>query len=155
MGRARRKRKFGTTEKRMLTGCSMLAVSAVLTVLSGQSPGMAEWYSTHIYPVIVSVVGRGSGLFTCSLAALCLYVLVLLTVGSLIPVSYTHLLLLSNEGCIHCETCTYPDAPCRMPGTLTPAVEGFGINVQRLSKTAKVRYINGSNTVTYFGLLLF
>ena len=84
MGRARRKRKFGTTEKRMLTGCSMLAVSAVLTVLSGQSPGMAEWYSTHIYPVIVSVVGRGSGLFTCSLAELCLYVLVLLTVGSLI-----------------------------------------------------------------------
>ena len=64
-------------------------------------------------------------------------------------------LLLSNEGCIHCETCTYPDAPCRMPGTLTPAVEGFGINVQRLSKTAKVRYINGPNTVTYFGLLLF
>ena len=42
-----------------------------------------------------------------------------------------------------------------MPGTLTPAVEGFGINVQRLSKTAKVRYINGPNTVTYFGLLLF
>ena len=47
------------------------------------------------------------------------------------------------------------NAPCRMPGTLTPAVEGFGINVQRLSKTAKVRYINGPNTVTYFGLLLF
>lgn len=45
---------------------------------------MAEWYSTHIYSVIVSAVGRFSGLFSCSLAELCLYVLVLLTVGSLI-----------------------------------------------------------------------
>lgn len=84
MGRTRRKRKFGTTEKRMLTGCFMLVVSALLTVLSGQSLRMAEWYSTHIYSVIVSAVGRFSGLFSCSLAELCLYVLVLLTVGSLI-----------------------------------------------------------------------
>ena len=43
MGRTRKKQKFGTTEKRMITGCLLLAGSAVLTVLSGQNPGMAEW----------------------------------------------------------------------------------------------------------------
>ena len=40
----------------------MLVVSALLTVLSGQSLRMAERHSTHIYSVIVSAVGRFSGL---------------------------------------------------------------------------------------------
>lgn len=84
MGRTRKKQKFGTTEKRMITGCLLLAGSAVLTVLSGQYPGMAEWYSTHTYPVIVSVVGRLSGLFSWSLSELCVYALILLAAGSLI-----------------------------------------------------------------------
>lgn len=64
-------------------------------------------------------------------------------------------LILSNEGCIRCKTCTYPHAACRMPDTLFPSVEGFGIYVNKLAETANIRYSNGANTVTYFGLLLF
>lgn len=64
-------------------------------------------------------------------------------------------LLLSNESCIRCEECTYPDNPCRFPEKLFPAVEGYGIMVTDIAKSVDVKYNNGDNTVTYFGLLLF
>ena len=64
-------------------------------------------------------------------------------------------LLLSNEGCGRCETCTCPDAPCRFPEKLFPAVEGYGIYVNKLAESAGLKYINGKNTVTYFGMLLY
>lgn len=64
-------------------------------------------------------------------------------------------LLLSNEGCTRCQSCTYPDSPCRMPELLFPSVEGFGIHVGQLAQKAGLTYINGENTVTYFGVLLY
>ncbi|MGI6238407.1 MAG: DUF2284 domain-containing protein [Christensenellales bacterium] len=64
-------------------------------------------------------------------------------------------MILSNEGCLRCETCTYPDAPCRFPDSLQPSLEGYGIMVSDLAAMAGVRYINGKDTVTYFGGLLF
>ena len=64
-------------------------------------------------------------------------------------------LLLSNEGCGRCSTCTYPDAPCRFPQYLYHSLEGYGFIVSELAKEAGIRYNNGSNTVTYFGALLF
>lgn len=62
-------------------------------------------------------------------------------------------LLLSNEGCIRCQSCTYPEKPCRFPQMLFPALEGYGILVNRLAASAGIPYIAGPNTVTYFGLL--
>ena len=64
-------------------------------------------------------------------------------------------LLLSNEGCGRCARCTYPDAPCRFPELLYHSLEGYGFIVNELAKEAGMRYNNGSNTVTYFGALLF
>jgi len=64
-------------------------------------------------------------------------------------------LLLSNEGCARCRDCTYPNAPCRFPERLFPSLEGFGILVSDLAKSAGIRYINGTNTVTYFGMICF
>ncbi|MGI5958326.1 MAG: DUF2284 domain-containing protein [Massiliimalia sp.] len=69
--------------------------------------------------------------------------------------SLSDFLLLSNEGCIRCKTCTYPQAPCRFPQMLFPSIEGYGIHVGQLAKAAGIRYINGANTVTYFGMLLY
>lgn len=63
--------------------------------------------------------------------------------------------LLSNEGCGRCEACTYPDAPCRFPEKLHHSLEGYGFIVSDLAKEAGIHYINGANTVTYFGVLLF
>lgn len=64
-------------------------------------------------------------------------------------------LLLSNEGCLRCASCTYPDAPCRFPQKLHPALEGFGFIVSELAREAGICYNSGANTVTYFGALLF
>ena len=65
-----------------------------------------------------------------------------------------HYLLLSNEGCKRCRTCTYPDAPCRFPRQLHHSLEGYGFIVSELAKQAGIHYSNGTNTVTYFGALL-
>jgi len=64
-------------------------------------------------------------------------------------------LMLGNEGCKRCKTCTYPDAPCRFPETLSPSVEGYGIFVYDLAKKAGVPYRPNENTVAYFGMICY
>ena len=64
-------------------------------------------------------------------------------------------LLLSNEGCGRCARCTYPDAPCRFPDSVAASVEGYGIFVYELAKSAGLRYKNPGDTVTYFGMCCF
>ena len=64
-------------------------------------------------------------------------------------------LLLSNEGCIRCKSCTYPDAPCRFPDKLYPSLEGYGILVTELAKRAGLNYNGGKSTVSYFGMLCY
>ena len=64
-------------------------------------------------------------------------------------------LILSNEGCGRCLKCTYPDAPCRFPQLLHHSLEGYGFIVSELAEEAGIRYNNGSDTVTYFGAILF
>ncbi len=61
---------------------------------------------------------------------------------------------LGCEGCSLCEKCTYPDAPCRFPEIAVSSVEACGISVVELSKRIGINYSNGSNTVTYFCILL-
>ncbi len=64
-------------------------------------------------------------------------------------------LLLSNEGCPRCKKCTYPDAPCCFPETLSPSVEGYGIMVYELAKSAGLRYRASPESVSYFGMCCF
>ncbi len=64
-------------------------------------------------------------------------------------------LLLSNEGCKRCKTCTYPQAPCCFPDKLFPSLEGYGMLVNKLAKSAGIPYIGGPNTVSYFGMVCF
>ena len=58
-------------------------------------------------------------------------------------------------GCSICKKCTYPDAPCRFPEKAVISVEACGINVVSLAKNTGIHYYNGSNTVTYFCIVLF
>lgn len=67
----------------------------------------------------------------------------------------TDYMLLSNEGCGKCKTCTYPDEPCRFPDELHHSLEGYGLYVSVLAEAAAIGYMNGKNTVTFFGALLF
>jgi predicted metal-binding protein len=64
-------------------------------------------------------------------------------------------LILGNEGCGFCESCTYPGAPCRFPDKSHGSIEGYGIYVSKLAAQVGVAYNNGENTVTYFGALLY
>lgn len=64
-------------------------------------------------------------------------------------------MLLSNKGCIRCQKCTYPVYPCRFPDKLFPSLEGYGIIVNELAKSAGIPYNFGTNTVSYFGLVCY
>lgn len=63
---------------------------------------------------------------------------------------------LSCGGCRVCERCAKEDGlPCRNPKRAMPSMEGYGIDVYNTCKPTGLKYINGANTVTYFGIILF
>lgn len=63
---------------------------------------------------------------------------------------------LSRGGCNLCERCAkMDDQPCRMPDKALPPMEGYGIDVYNTAKPTDLKYINGQNTVTFFGIVLF
>ena len=63
---------------------------------------------------------------------------------------------LSCGGCSLCERCAKLDeAPCRLPDKALPPMEGYGIDVYQTTRPTDLKYINGQNTVTYFGIVLF
>ena len=66
---------------------------------------------------------------------------------------YLHL---SAGGCRVCDRCAKRDElPCRFPEQAMPSLEGYGVDVYNTAAHAGLRYINGVNTVTYFGMILF
>lgn len=59
-------------------------------------------------------------------------------------------------GCHLCDSCAKRTGEtCRHPENALPAMEGYGIDVYNTTKDTPLHYINGTNTVTYFGLVLF
>lgn len=63
---------------------------------------------------------------------------------------------LSCGGCRLCERCAKKDdQPCRFPDKALPPMEGYGIDVYNTCKGTELKYINGANTVTFFGIVLF
>lgn len=63
---------------------------------------------------------------------------------------------LSCGGCRLCERCARrDDQPCRYPDKALGSMEGYGIDVYRTTKETELKYINGPDTVTYFGIVLF
>ena len=82
------KRKSEKTERnsrrRIAVSAFLLVLSAGLMILSVQVPDLAEWYSQNIYPVLVSAIGRLTGLLPFSLAEICLYLLLAALILSLI-----------------------------------------------------------------------
>lgn len=65
-------------------------------------------------------------------------------------------MILGAGGCSICDECTYKEnKPCRLPHKAIPSMEAYGMDVVSLSKKCGINYINGVNTVTYFGVILF
>ena len=69
---------------------------------------------------------------------------------------FARYLNLGAGGCSICEQCAKrTDEPCRHPDEAVASLEAYGVNVSALAKSADMKYINGQNTVTYFGAVLF
>lgn len=69
------------------------------------------------------------------------------------PGKYLHL---TCGGCFLCDTCAITkNEPCRFPEKALSSLEGYGVDVYNTVKDTPLKYINGQNTVTYFGLVLF
>lgn len=66
---------------------------------------------------------------------------------------YLHL---SAGGCRLCNRCAILDEePCRFPDKALSSLEAYGVAVSVLAPKVQMKYINGVNTVTYFGMCLF
>ena len=63
---------------------------------------------------------------------------------------------LSKGGCGVCAVCAKTEGkPCAFPQKALSSLEAYGVHVSATAKNAALPYINGVNTVTYFGLILF
>lgn len=70
--------------------------------------------------------------------------------------SFSAVLHLGAGGCGVCERCAKQTGEaCRFPKLAMPSLEAYGVNVSKLAESAGMKYINGQNTVTYFGAVLF
>ena len=72
------------------------------------------------------------------------------------PVLGDRALHLSGGGCGLCETCAKAtDEPCRHPERALASLESYGMDVYQTTRSTGMKYINGANTVTYFGMVLY
>lgn len=63
---------------------------------------------------------------------------------------------LAAGGCGYCEVCAKGhDDRCRFPEHALSSLEAYGVDVSELATLAQMKYINGANTVTYFGAIFF
>lgn len=66
------------------------------------------------------------------------------------------LLHLGAGACGICERCAKLDCiPCRSPEDALPSLEAYCVFVSETANNAGLKYINGVNTVTYFGMILY
>ena len=65
-------------------------------------------------------------------------------------------LRLGAGGCQLCERCAKLfDKPCVHPKEAIVSLEAYGIAVSELAEICGMKYINGQNTVTYFGVFFY
>ncbi len=65
-------------------------------------------------------------------------------------------LILGAGACPVCGVCAkVEDQPCRFPDMALASHEAHGISVSELAKLCGLKYVNGTNTITYFGAALF
>ena len=61
----------------------------------------------------------------------------------------------SVGGCRVCDVCAKAEnLPCIYPDLAMPSLESYGVDVYNTAAYAGLKYINGQNTVTYFGMVL-
>lgn len=61
---------------------------------------------------------------------------------------------MSAGTCTLCSTCTYPDAPCRLPQIAVPSMEAYGLMVSQVCADCGVPYYYGPRSITYSSCVL-
>ena len=69
---------------RLIGAFALLFISVILMLVSLKVNGFAQWYATHIYPLLVSVIGRISGFFSFSLCEILIYILLIWLIYTLV-----------------------------------------------------------------------
>ena len=69
---------------RLIGAFALLFISVILMLVSLKVNGFAQWYATHIYPLLVSVIGRISGFFSFSLCEIFIYILLIWLIYTLV-----------------------------------------------------------------------
>lgn len=77
-----------------------------------------------------------------------------LSLVEIIRRDYPDCLPMSSGGCSVCESCTYPDAPCRFPHLAIPSMEAYGLMVSQVCKDSGLPYYYGPKTLTYTACIL-
>lgn len=68
--------------------------------------------------------------------------------------TYPGLLPLGTGCCTLCQSCTYPEQPCRFPKKRISSMEAYGILVSDLCAKNQMSYYYGPNKVAYTACLL-
>jgi predicted metal-binding protein len=56
--------------------------------------------------------------------------------------------------CRRCQSCGYPDTPCRFPDRISYTMEGLGMIVSEVCADNNLPYYYGPNTITFIGAVL-
>ena len=72
------------TGGRLAAAVLLLLFSGAGMLLSAYVPAFAQWYSRHIYPLLVSTIGRFWGLFPFSVSEILIYILLLAFVVTMV-----------------------------------------------------------------------
>ncbi len=62
---------------------------------------------------------------------------------------------LSTEACAICETCAYPNGPCRHRDYMRPCIESHGIVLSEVAEECGLPFQYGDNVVTWFSLIFY
>ena len=75
---------------------------------------------------------------------------------ALAPYALPKSLHLGAGGCGVCAQCAArTNEPCRFPTLAMASLEAYGVYVSKMAEAAGMQYINGADTVTYFGAVFF
>ena len=67
---------------------------------------------------------------------------------------YASIFAMGTGGCIKCETCSYPDAPCRFPDRMAASMEACGLFVSKVCTDNDLAYNYGPNKMAFTACFL-
>lgn len=69
-------------KRNFILAALLLGASGLISLLAGHASGLGEWYSTHIYPLIVGSVGRLFGVLPFSASEIGIYLLIVTVIAT-------------------------------------------------------------------------